>query len=98
MSPIFAAMTEFEVIRLVGEVVALLAAVGAGVWRLLRQGAHLLEEVKATRTEVAAVKDRQVEMNGSVARHLEEDTRQFGQIGERLATIEGSLTEHTRHA
>ena len=84
-------MSQFEVIRLIGEILGILAIVAGGVWYIVRQIWHVLTAVEHLTEKVTGLDDHQKEMNGSVGTHFKEDERQFSSINNRLGNIEGRL-------
>ena len=84
-------MTEYEVIRLLGETVALLCFVLGSVWYIARQVWRVLEATRENTAETRQLKEHQMAMNGHVAAHNILDDTRFGAIGERLSHIEGRL-------
>ena len=84
-------MTETEVLRLIGEVSGLLAAVGVGLRWLGQQVWKVHRAVEVNTEQTAKLTAQLTIMNGSVKDHAALDNERFGDIAERLANIEGRL-------
>ena len=91
-------MSEAETIRLIGEVIALIAAAGGGIAYIVRQIWRVLREVEASKLVVAEISDHLATLNGSVVNHYKDDSRQFEGIGKSLSHIEGQLEERAKIA
>lgn len=84
-------MSEFEVIRLIGEVIGIVTLIGGGIWYLARQVWRVLEEVASLTKVTTELKDHQKAMNGHVQDHSIMDDARFQGISNRLSHIEGKL-------
>lgn len=90
--------TPTETVRLISEVIALMAVVGGGVVYIVRQIWRVLREVEASKVVVAEISDHLATLNGSVVNHYKDDSRQFEGIGKSLSHIEGQLEERAKIA
>ena len=84
-------MSEVEVIRIAGEVFAIVTACAGFAWYIVRQIWRVLSAVETLTSETTALKEHQATVNGKVGDHIKADEMQFRQINEHLANIEGRM-------